>query len=110
MTSTETEDGWVVAVTGDVATIRLLRNLDADDAFSLRATVARLVEGGCTGFVFDVHGANYIAHSAQSVIREARKRSAVSMRGISDRLRRTLQSDRIGLLGAVTEEPDTAEG
>jgi hypothetical protein len=98
------EEGWSVTCSGEVATIRLLRDLDAEDAFPLRNAIAKLTEG-CTALVFDVGEALYIAHSAQAVIRDECKGRKVAMRGITDRLRRVLRTDSVQLLDAVVEEP-----
>lgn len=95
---------WSITCQDDVATVRVLRDLDADDAFPLRNALAKLT-AGCTSMVFDVEGALYIAHSAQAVIRDECKGRKVAMRGISDRLRRVLRTDSVQLLDAVVEEP-----
>ena len=94
---------WSVTREGESATIHLLRDLDADDAFPLRNALAKLTN--CTALVFDVGEALYIAHSAQAVIRDECKARTVAMRGISDRLRRVLRTDSVQLLAAVIEEP-----
>ncbi|MEY2420357.1 MAG: hypothetical protein QOI95_424 [Acidimicrobiaceae bacterium] len=98
------DEAWSVTCTNDLATIRLLRDLDADDAFPLRNALAKLT-AGCSALVFDVGEALYIAHSAQAVIRDECKARKVAMRGISDRLRRVLRTDSVQLLDAVVEEP-----
>ena len=95
---------WSVTSQDGVATIRVLRDLDADDAFPLRNALAKLT-AGCTSLVFDVGEALYIAHSAQAVIRDECKGRTVAMRGITDRLRRVLRTDSVQLLDAVVEEP-----
>jgi hypothetical protein len=94
---------WSVTRDGESATIRLIRDLDADDAFPLRNAIAKLTN--CTALVFDVGEATYIAHSAQAVIRDECKARKVAMRGISERLRRVLRTDSVQLLEAVIEEP-----
>lgn len=105
MTPTEPlDEGWAITEVKGQATIRLLRDLDADDAFPLRNALAK-VSGECTAFVFDVNAVFYIAHSAQVVIREECKTRAVSMRGINERLRRVLRTDSVQLLDTVVEEP-----
>jgi hypothetical protein len=98
------DDRWSVTCTGGTATIRLLRDLDADDAFPLRNALATLTSG-CSSLVFEVGEATYIAHSAQAVIRDECKARKVTMRGITDRLRRVLRTDRVQLLAAIVEEP-----
>jgi hypothetical protein len=98
------EDAWSITCSGEQATIRLLRDLDADDAFPLRNAIAALTTG-CTALVFDVSDSLYIAHSAQVVIRDECKTRKVAMRGITDRLRRVLRTDSVQLLEAVAEEP-----
>jgi hypothetical protein len=98
------EAAWSVTCDDGVATIRLLRDLDADDAFPLRNALAKLT-AGCTALVFDVGDALYIAHSAQAVIRDECKGRKVAMRHITDRLRRVLRTDSVQLLDAVVEEP-----
>lgn len=95
---------WSITCNDEVATVRILRDLDADDAFPLRNALAKLT-AGCTALVFDVDGAMYIAHSAQAVIRDECKGRKVAMRGITDRLRRVLRTDSVQLLEAVVEEP-----
>jgi hypothetical protein len=98
------DEGWAITEAGGQATIRLLRDLDADDAFPLRNAIAKIgVE--CTALVFDVGVAFYIAHSAQVVIRDECKTRTVAMRGINERLRRVLRTDSVQLLDAVVEEP-----
>jgi hypothetical protein len=97
-------EAWSVACKNGVATIRILRDLDADDAFPLRNALAKLT-ADCTALVFDVGDALYIAHSAQAVIRDECKGRKVAMRGITDRLRRVLRTDSVQLLDAVVEEP-----
>jgi hypothetical protein len=97
-------DPWSVTCKDEVATVRILRDLDADDAFPLRNALAKLT-AGCTALVFDVGEALYIAHSAQAVIRDECKGRKVAMRGITDRLRRVLRTDSVQLLDAVVEEP-----
>lgn len=105
MTPIESSDEpWSVTCSDQIATIRLLRDLDADDAFPLRNALAELT-AGCTELVFDVGEALYIAHSAQAVIRDECKGRKVAMRGITDRLRRVLRTDNVQLLAAVIEEP-----
>jgi hypothetical protein len=98
------EAPWSVTCKDGLATVRLLRDLDADDAFPLRNALAKLTVG-CTALVFDVGEALYIAHSAQAVIRDECKGRKVAMRGITDRLRRVLRTDSVQLLEAVVEEP-----
>ena len=95
---------WSVSRSDDVATIRILRDLDADDAFPLRNALAKLT-GGCTALVFDVGEVLYIAHSVQAVILEECKGRTVAMRAITERLRRVLRTDSVQLLAAVVEEP-----
>ncbi len=97
-------EGWSVTVGPGTTTIKLQRDLDADDAFPLRATLAELTEAGCTDLVYDVADISYIAHSAQTVIRDDCKRRDVTLLDITDRLRRTLTKDRVQLLTVVTEE------
>jgi hypothetical protein len=97
-------EAWSVTCKDGLATVRILRDLDADDAFPLRNALAKLT-AGCTAMVFDVGKALYIAHSAQVVIRDECKARTVAMRGISDRLRRVLRTDSVQLLDAVVEEP-----
>jgi hypothetical protein len=97
-------EAWSVTCNDAVATVRILRDLDADDAFPLRNALAKLT-AGCTTLVFDVGDALYIAHSAQAVIRDECKGRKVAMRGITDRLRRVLRTDSVQLLDAVVEEP-----
>ncbi len=54
MTPTEPlDEGWTIAEAKGQAIIRLLRDLDADDAFPLRKR-ARKVSADCTSFLFDV--------------------------------------------------------
>ena len=98
------DEAWSVTCDEGVATVRLLRDLDADDAFPLRNALAKLT-AGCTTLLFDVGDALYIAHSAQAVIRDECKTRKVAMRGITDRLRRVLRTDSVQLLDAVIEEP-----
>ena len=98
------DEPWSITRKDDVATIRILRDLDADVAFPLRNALAELTVG-CTALVFDVSKALYIAHSVQAVIRDECKERKVAMRGISDRLRRVLRTDSVQLLAAVVEEP-----
>ena len=98
------EAAWSVTCHEGVATIRILRDLDADDAFPLRNALAKLT-ADCTSLVFDVGDALYIAHSAQAVIRDECKGRKVAIRGITDRLRRVLRTDSVQLLDAVVEEP-----
>jgi hypothetical protein len=86
------------------AIIKVQRDLDADDAFPLRATLAELTEAGCTDLVYDVADIFYIAHSAQTVIRDDCKRREVILLDVTDRLRRTLTKDRVQLLTVVTEQ------
>ena len=95
---------WSVTCSNDVATIHILRDLDADDAFPLRNALAELTTG-CTALVFDVGEVLYIAHSVQAVILDECKGRKVVMRGITDRLRRVLRTDSVQLLAAVVEEP-----
>jgi hypothetical protein len=95
---------WSVTCKDDVATVRILRDLDADDAFPLRNALAKLTAGSAS-LVFDVGDALYIAHSVQAVIRDECKGRKVAMRGITDRLRRVLLTDSVQLLDAVVEEP-----
>jgi len=97
-------EAWSVVCKNGVATIRILRDLDADDAFPLRNALAKLT-ADCAALVFDVGDALYIAHSAQAVIRDECKGRKVAMRGITDRLRRVLRTDSVQLLDAVVEEP-----
>jgi hypothetical protein len=97
-------EAWLVTCKDEVATVRILRDLDADDAFPLRNALAKLT-AGCTTLAFDVSEALYIAHSAQAVIRDECKGRKVAMRGITDRLRRVLRTDSVQLLDAVVEEP-----
>jgi hypothetical protein len=97
-------EAWSITCADELATIRILRDLDADDAFPLRNAIAKLASG-CTSLVFDVGDALYIAHSAQVVIRDECKTRTVAMRGITDRLRRVLRTDSVQLLDAVVEEP-----
>ena len=98
------EESWSITCTDQRATIRLLRDLDADVAFPLRNALAKHT-ADCTELVFDVSEAMYIAHSAQAVIRDEAKARKVAMRGITDRLRRVLRTDSVQLLDAVIEEP-----
>ena len=97
-------EGWSVTVGAATATITLQRDLDADDAFPLRATLAELTEAGCTDLVYDVADISFIAHSAQSVIRDDCKGRDVTLLDITDRLRRILTKDRVQLLTVVTEQ------
>jgi hypothetical protein len=101
---TDEPEAWSVTCKDGLATIRILRDLDADDAFPLRNALAKLTVG-CTALVFDVGEALYIAHSAQVVIRDECKARTVAMRGITDRLRNVLRTDSVQLLDAVVEEP-----
>ncbi|MEY2448135.1 MAG: hypothetical protein QOH79_1611 [Acidimicrobiaceae bacterium] len=98
------DEAWSITIAEGRAEIRLLRALDADDAFPLRNALADLT-AGCASLVFDVGAALYIAHSAQVVIREECKTRPVAMRGITERLRRVLRTDSVQLLAAVIEEP-----
>lgn len=99
------DEAWSVTCSDQLATIRLLRDLEADDAFPLRSKLSELTADGCTELVFDVGEATYIAHSAQAVIRDDCKGRKVAMRGITERLRRVLRTDSVQLLSAVIEEP-----
>jgi len=98
------DDAWTITDAGGQATIQLLRDLDADDAFPLRNALAK-VGVDATTLVFDVGAAFYIAHSAQVVIRDECKTRTVALRGINERLRRVLRTDSVQLLDAVVEEP-----
>jgi hypothetical protein len=101
---TESEDGWSVDETDGAATIHVLRDLDADDAFTLRAALTSLAAAGCRRFVFDVAEVGFIAHSPQVVIRDLHKGGrGVAFTGLSSRLRRTLASDRCDLLSVATD-------
>jgi hypothetical protein len=95
---------WSVTCDDGLATIVILRDLDADDAFPLRNALAKLTTG-CAALMFDVSEAKYIAHSAQGVIRDECKTRAVALRGITDRLRSVLRTDSVQLLEAVAEAP-----
>jgi hypothetical protein len=99
-----TDEAWSVTCEDGRATIELLRDLDADAAFPLRNSLAKLTQG-CTELVFDVGDVMYLAHSVQAVIRDECSTRSVSMRGITDRLRRVLRTDSVQLLEAVSEEP-----
>lgn len=99
-----TDEAWSVTCNEGRATIGLLRDLDADEAFPLRNSLARLTQG-CTELVFDVDKVTYLAHSVQAVIRDECNTRTVSMRGITDRLRRVLRTDSVQLLAKVIEEP-----
>jgi hypothetical protein len=96
--------GWTIAEAKGQAVVNLLRDLDAVDAFPLRNALAKMSDAS-TPLVFDVNAVTYIAHSAQVVIREECKTRTVTLRGISDRLRRVLRTDSEQLLEAVVEEP-----
>jgi hypothetical protein len=104
MTLTPTDEPWSVKSRGTKATITIDRDLEADDAFALRAALAALVADDCTGVVFDVVNVNYLAHSVQAAIRDEAKRHEVTLRGVTDRLRRILSTDNVQLLTKVSEE------
>jgi anti-anti-sigma factor len=98
------DEPWTITHHGQVATLQIRCNLEADDAFPLRRALSALTDAGCTELVFDLDDVSYIAHSAQAVIQDECKERKVTLRGINNRLRRVLRTDSVQLLDSVVEE------